>query len=465
MGMGKELGFWRPSGVEILLDLGADPNALDDSGLSPVHKASSAPEIMKILLHRGADLSAGKSNVLFSAIMGQDLNTLTIILDGGASANSIDTARSCQVHYKVKDQERFALFCACFPPPFNGNIKDSVSLVKLLIERGADLYAPLNDADTLTHYVFEKAEYPIVCAFLDYADKIDFTTKDPAGRTVLLAACDWGECLPGYRHQHWDPKARGPVMRLLDLGADSMAVDSEGRNALHHLLDNADIEHDTILQFLEHEASKTLLHQTDGKGFLPLHCALRILRPPACESLMALGANLLEPDPRGVTALHYIAAQYLRFHEPQINATLQRDHPPEYYEGCLRLWQKFLDLGGNVNIGDNLGSPPLFSYLSSPQTDDYRVKEEQCCHMENFAKFFADADLNIRNGEGETALHIIARREKTFHTKAAHDRTLFEFMVAKGLDPLAEDARGRSSLDVAAACGKSEILDLFQYRS
>jgi hypothetical protein len=40
----------------------------------------------------------------------------------------------------------------------------------------------------------------------------------------------------------------------------------------------------------------------------------------------------------------------------------------------------------------------------------------------------------------------------------------FEFMVGKGLDPL-EENRGRSSLDIAAACGKKEILELFQYHS
>jgi hypothetical protein len=33
------------------------------------------------------------------------------------------------------------------------------------------------------------------------------------------------------------------------------------------------------------------------------------------------------------------------------------------------------------------------------------------------------------------------------------------------LDPLAEDGRSWSGLDVAAACEQKEILELFQYRS
>jgi hypothetical protein len=63
-------------------------------------------------------------------------------------------------------------------------------------------------------------------------------------------------------------------------------------------------------------------------------------------------------------------------------------------------------------------------------------------------------------------MHVVARREKNFLTKAGHDKELFElFIVGKGLDLLAEDGSGRSSLDVMAAYGKGEILELFQYQS
>jgi hypothetical protein len=35
--------------------------------------------------------------------------------------------------------------------------------------------------------------------------------------------------------------------------------------------------------------------------------------------------------------------------------------------------------------------------------------------------------------------------------------------MRKGLNPLEEDGKGRSSLDVAAACEQKGILELFQY--
>jgi ankyrin repeat protein len=57
------------------------------------------------------------------------------------------------------------------------------------------------------------------------------------------------------------------------------------------------------------------------------------------------------------------------------------------------------------------------------------------------------------------------RATKGAYTTKTHDSGLFEFMVGKGLDPLIEDENGRSSLDVAAACGQKEIPKVFQYRS
>ena len=457
--MDERVGFWKPACVKGLLDLGANPNALDDAGLSCLHKASSCPEIMLTLLQRGADLSAGKPSPLFWAIRARNVRAMRIILDVGGDPNSKDTTKSCPMHHIVKDQKRYALFCASLS---SASDKDSILLVNLLIERGADLWAPLSDRETLIHYIFQHAEYTIVDVFLECAGRIDFDVKDQLGRSVFLAACNW----------HRDPKVRGPVLKILDYGVDASAVDAEGRNALHHLLDNADIEQDTIVEFLEHPVCKELLHPKDDKGFSPLHCALRTLRPVLCEALLTMGADLLEPDPIGATALHYIASQCLQFRRPRrLSYDYEREYDPAYHQGCLRLWQKYLDLGGDINVRGPSDSPPLFHYLSAAVFDGQdcsigpQEKLERHCHVEHYAELFADADVHARNADGESALHVVARREGTYHTTKEHERKLFEFMVAKGLDPLAEDARGRSSLDVAAACEKKEILELYQYRS
>jgi ankyrin repeat protein len=245
-------GFWGPDCVRLLLDLGADPNALDNYGMSPLNKAKISPKAMKILLERGADICAGKSSPLFSAIQSQDLETLRLILDAGADPNTKDTAKAFHLHYQIKGQERWALFCASFPYILNQKIEDSAPLAKLLIERGADLYRPTSDTETLIHYVFGHAAYEIVCAFLQCKEMINFDARDQLGRTVFLAACNSTHTLPGYQHRHWVEKGKAPAIRILEYGADPLAVDNEGRNALHHLLENSQMEEDAVLQFLKY---------------------------------------------------------------------------------------------------------------------------------------------------------------------------------------------------------------------
>jgi ankyrin repeat protein len=245
------------------------------------------------------------------------------------------------------------------------------------------------------------------------------------------------------------------LIRILDFEVDVMAVGKDGRNVLHHLMDNPDIEQDTILQFLDREPEncKLLIKQRDNEGFTPIHSALRVLRPEVCEKLLELGAQILEPDPTGATVLHRIAAQYLNKNRISRSHHLSQENPPEYYSSALRIFRKYLSLGGSINARDNTGSPPLFLYLSS------KFYYKTGTHVEKFADLFPDnsaVDFQATNKEGETALHIISK---------VGGKETFEFMMKKGLDPLQEDAKGRTALDVAAACEMKEILDLFQYGS
>lgn len=460
--MGRYEGFWRPQCVDLLLSLGADPNIVAKNGLTPLHEAVSSADITRSLLGAGADLSVGKRSPIFNAIIEQNAEVLAAILDAGGDVNAV--ADYITINPSVTDQARTALFCASFALGLNRDMPDSIPLINLLINRGADMYASLNDRETLIHYVFEHGEYEAICAYLDCHDKINFEARDQLGRTILLAACNWTGVAPGYRHKHWFSKETPPVMRLLEYGANVMAVSNDGKNALHHLLDNPDIEQDTIMEVLEKEpeACKKMLNHKDNADYTPFHIALRVLRPEVCFRLLDLGADLLDPDPTGATALHHIASQYLQQHRPQRGNHLRQKHPDGHHEKALKLWSRYLDLGGSINVRDGTGSPPLFAYLSSQSNDDYN-NPHPCCHLESLFKLFnaEDLDITARNSAGETALHVIAKRGRNYYTKDDHDKQLIQFFV-KSVDPLAEDEEGKTALDVAAAMGKRGILELFQ---
>lgn len=94
-----------------------------------------------------------------------------------------------------------------------------------------------------------------------------------------------------------------------------------------------------------------------------------------------------------------------------------------------------------------------------------------CQHLSLFDALFGSADLHIGNKVGDSALHVLARNQTIDGRELrvgqgrpdGHDAAVFRFLVQrKGLNPLVEDATGRTALDVAAAEGREAILEVLR---
>ena len=471
----KTEGFWSGQCFRLLLDLGANPNIIDDDGFTCLNKAIREPRLVLELLERGADMNAGTRHPLFSAINAGSEDAVAVLLDHGADINAPDTTDTSHVHYKVTEALRTPLFCAAMQSRLNGGDSEGARVAQFLLERGADWKATLNERETLVHYVFENANIHVTEIFLA-SPQIDYNLRDQYGRSVLHAACNWKECLPGYGHLHWFSKVDLPAIRLLDLGVDANAVDSTGKTALHHLLDNEEQATDITILFLQRRECKVLITRKDGKGFSPLHIALRRFRIKACDFLLTKGADLLDKDALGRTALHYLSDGL--DHDREGDATARtmghpvrklHDEPFHFPNDGIELWQRYLSLGGEINTKDDEGNPPLFVFLASAQKHKYGQPTDLSCHIDTFPLLFKQGtDVFATNNDGETALHIVAKRQnKTGYSPSPemeeeHDAKLFKMLMRMGLDPLAEDCKARSALDVAAACSKVGILEMFQ---
>lgn len=90
------------------------------------------------------------------------------------------------------------------------------------MKRGANLYLPVSDHETLKHFLFEFPDYPILDALLseECRARIDFNHRDQQRRTVLMTACDWFGSLP--RGGRKDPKKdlRGVTIRSFRIPVD-----------------------------------------------------------------------------------------------------------------------------------------------------------------------------------------------------------------------------------------------------
>jgi hypothetical protein len=231
----------------------------------------------------------------------------------------------------------------------------------------------------------------------------------------------------------------------------------------------------------------------DSRGFTCLQLAFKILRPATIEVLLSLGASLTQPplfDPDGYSPLHRIASQCFTRHIPVdkgLDSCRLVPRSPDFLASCKKLWRQCLDVEGlNINAPDATpqGNPPLLHYLShhadcvhhpSRYTSSVDFKFETTCHVDNFDDFFGDesgADLRIKNNIGDGALHIVAWNETGLDGETlyfsqrrseSHDANVMRFLVTKkGLDPLVEDAKGRSSLDLAAQLRREKILEVFR---
>ncbi|KAH7129728.1 ankyrin repeat-containing domain protein [Dactylonectria estremocensis] len=453
--------FWSDDAVTILLDNGADPNIVDQRGHSALHKASASPKAMRELLQRGADVTIGAINPLFLAIDDQNLDSLEALLNHGVSPDVLDEKRhSRDVHYTLTGSRRvYPLLCSVFPI-MNSQIKNSVPLLRCLFERGADIYLPLNEEENLINFLFEHPEYEAIDELLKEpcVSRIDFNRRDQQGRTVLMASCDWHEVLPGYCHRHWSKKEIGPPLRIIDLGADATLTDNQGKTALHHILNNTGMPDDVIIEFINRPEVAPTLFSKDNDGYTPLHYALRVLRPEVCELLVSKHADFLEPDPNGWTALHYIAAQCRESRRsPGKSGRLSIDLPKDFFDQGHDLWRKFICAGGSINATNKDGDTPLHVYMTSG------VSTQNTDPVAGYDKLFpsdSSVDILATNHQGETILHAIAGEKLGYYGSDVHDKALFELMMSKGLDPLKEDVKGRSALDVASACEKDAIVSI-----
>ncbi|KAH6999422.1 ankyrin repeat-containing domain protein [Ilyonectria destructans] len=329
---------------------GAAVDARDEKGQTPMHIAArfwmaSAVRLLldngadPNLLRRGADPSVG------------NISALNILLDHGVSVDSLD-------------EKLYALL----------HVPQSVPLLRALDE-------------TMVHFLFEIPEYEVSDTLLQEpcVSRIEFNRRDQHGRTVLMAA-------------HWDPKATGPPLRILDYG----------KTALHRLLDNPGMPDDVLVEFIHRKEVAPTLFMKDRYGFLPFHYALRMLRPEICDLMLSKGASLLEPDPYGLTALHYIAKQcFTTYRVRRSSGHLRIDLPEDYFD----------PEGGSIND---------------------RAKDSPMCHLEDYEKLFppdSGADIFAVNTE-----------DSTYYTRPGYDKALFEAML------------GRSALDVASACEKDDIV-------
>lgn len=336
-----------------------------------------------------------------------------------------------------------------------------IPIIECLLKVGANPLLPFNeDGDIVLHDILEQKG--IVEPFLTLPG-LDLEIRDAKGRTLLLAACSTSKDVSKFDAREDAHVSPTNAEILIGMGANINAVDKAGKNVLHHLVERgASWQSKETLKDIEmvltHPSGTALLTQNDHAGFTTLQDALGNSELWIVEKLLKVGADPLDLDPDNNTALHYLAAEF------DASITYGQDYKSfdEYWGSRWTpdLFKQFLELGVDINAANKLGETAIFRLVAS--------KGVCIRHLKTFVD--AGADVKVVNKKGRGLLHVLAMNKdvkELCDADAGLDEKggivgIFQWFVARGLDPLAEDGEQRSSLDLAAGNGQEKILEMFK---
>ncbi|KAN0137936.1 Ankyrin repeat-containing domain protein [Lactarius tabidus] len=242
--------------VRMFLDHGANVNVKDNWGRTPLHRVLEARDycdddrfgVAQLLIERGADVNAHDDvpkTPLHLASYFPDLSLVRMLLDRGAIIDAKDGWGRTPLHRVLEAQDY--------------SVADRFVVARLLMERGADVNAQDEDHETPLHLASCFLEAKLVRMLLDHGAKVN--AEDKQGRTPLHR-------VPGPR-SHSDEDCFIVARQLVDRGADVNAGHKDHETPLH--LASRFLQVKLVQMFLDHGAN---INVKDSQGRTALHRVL-----------------------------------------------------------------------------------------------------------------------------------------------------------------------------------------------
>jgi ankyrin repeat protein len=482
-GKSKTPGPYNWDAARLLVRRGADVNAVDNEGRSCLACAQQNADMTRFLIEHDAIVA---EDSIFAAIDSRKAEVLRALLSGGLDPNTRRDKPLLETYERpqnelIEPQEEFPLYHAAsmllphYQPTLMSyqDASETMETIQVLLDHGADPFAKFlkrirktkRNSDflaaanssipvpkgymecTLLHEVLWNG--CIVDTFLQIPN-LDVHHQDAKGRTLLHMLCENNkgpDYVIGSYVQTSNRKVEERVhsfQRLLSLGSDLRAQDNFGHNVLHYILTGEQIiEPSRYVKFLAYtlQNAPELANQGNCNGETPLHHAMirAIDRNDYSEAEMLLeaGADPLIVSKRGDTMLHILGKG--------IDIAVLRT-----------FFESLVGRGIDINARNALGETALFSFYDRPKTDsDTWLLEEVDRPTGKHVKPMLEklgGDFFVKDNKGRGLLHAAARG----------DVERFQELLGMGLDPMLEDDAQQTAIDVAAACGNRDILELFE---
>ncbi|KAL4748202.1 hypothetical protein BDW72DRAFT_180912 [Aspergillus terricola var. indicus] len=256
-----QLGGYGQLGIaRTLLEGGADPNIPAYCGWRPLSMAAHDIQLVRLLLEHGARPSPDHPMELFSALGSLNPAVLDAFLDAGIDVNAT-VLSDAQPHWHTHRVQKLQAMPNYVLHPLHYMAMDvwndiharskAIEMVQHLLRRGADPFLLCDGQSPIVHLLFSSGG--IIQPFLEM-ENLHLERRDALGRTLLLAAasCATGTNSYAYSTALFQPMDRrinrAPylegdptrAMTLYEKGADLTATDTSGNNVLHLLVQHED---------------------------------------------------------------------------------------------------------------------------------------------------------------------------------------------------------------------------------
>ena len=470
--------------IEFLIETGidlTDPLTLGVDGLiSAVYTKNDG--ICRMLVEAGAPVQLrdnwGNTVLHLAASLGLE-ETVRLALDRGADIEALDgDGWTPLLHYHVARKYDLT--------------PGHEAVLKLLVDRGAQLSAQCPNGLTALHYAAVQGEYSTARLLIDRG--ADLSITDNSGFTPLYLAAIGGHVevfellqagpnIPPPPHAVQHVSLEQPILKgnmdmvklLLDAEVSMHYGSLDGQTMLELAVENR--QEDIIQLLLERGAE---VEEVDGCGCTPLHLAVSKGFGFA-EILLEAGADVSETDEDGFTALHYavshghkVAVIDLVHYGADLSAQDHHGCNPLHcvmntveltYPEKEAMTQLLLDAGADISAPDNNGETPLHHAVSEgllPVVDlllrkGALVSAQDCSCMtplHHAAEYghvdiarrliLAGADISAADADGRTALHLAA---------GGGHNAVVRLLMEHGANILALDENGATALHHAARGG------------